>query len=382
MHICFLTPEYPHPNLSNSGGLGTSIKNLATQLVNEDVKVTVVVCNQKKDAVFIENHITFHSIKHRQYNLFGFYRYRKFLEMYLNRLCQSEQIDLIEAPDWTGLTAFMKLDVPLVIRFNGSDAYFCKLDGRPQKKKNYLFEKWALHGADHLLSVSQFTADETRALFNLKKNITVIPNSIDSNRFEPQPEKEEPNSVLYFGTLIRKKGVLELAPIFNLVHKTHPEAQFIFAGKDVVDVFTGKSTKTMILEGLDDAVKEKTQFLEELPYTEIQEEIAKATVIVLPSFAEAMPMTWLESMAMEKALVTSDIGWAKELMVDGETGYTVSPKDPQKYADKISSLLQDKALRESLGQQARKRVVEHFSSKIISRKNLQFYQSVVKKENP
>lgn len=381
MHICFLTPEYPHPDIGKSGGLGTSIKNLATQLVKEGVKVTVVVCGQKQDAVFMEDHITFHVIRQRTYPLFGFYRYRKFLETYLNRLCHSENIDLVEAPDWTGISAFMQLQVPLVIRFNGSDAYFCKLDGRPQKKKNYFFEKWALQGADHLLSVSQFTADETRAIFNLKKEITVIPNSIDIHRFEPQPDKEQADRVLYFGTIIRKKGVLELASIYNLVHAAHPETQFIFAGKEVVDVFTGISTKAMILEGLDDAVKEKIHFLEESPYAAIQKEIAKATVVVLPSFAEAMPMTWLEAMAMEKALVTSDIGWAKELMIDGVTGSTVHPKDHQRYADKIGALLKDTPLRKSLGVQARKRVVEHFSTKVITQKNSDFYKSIVNNQD-
>jgi len=377
MHLCFLTPEYPHPNLGPSGGLGTSIKNLATQLVKEGVKVTVVVVGQKQDAVFMEDQLTFYAIKQRAYSLFGFYRYRKFIEATLNRLCNSEEIDLIEAPDWTGITAFMKFQRPLIIRFNGSDAYFCKLDGRPQKKKNYFFEKWALQGANHLLSVSQFTADETRGIFGIKKDITVIPNSIDVKRFVPQPDKEQPNRVLYFGTLIRKKGVLELAPIYNLVQASCPKTQFIFAGKDVVDVFTKKSTKTMILEGLTDSAKNNVHFLEELPYSQIQEEIAKATVVVLPSFAEALPMTWLEAMAMGKALVTSDIGWAKELMVDGETGFTVHPKDHQKYADKIGTLLKDKKLRDQLGKQARKRVSEHFSTKVITQKNIDFYKAVM-----
>lgn len=378
MHLCYLTPEYPHPDIGFSGGLGTSIKNLATQLVKKGVTVTVVVYGQKQDAEFMEDQITFHVLRQRTYSLFGFYRYRKFLETYLNRLCRSEQIDLIEAPDWTGITAFMKLQVPLVIRFNGSDAYFCKLDGRPQKKKNYLFEKWGLHGADHLLSVSRFTADETRTLFKLKKEITVIPNSIDVHRFVPQPENEQPDRVLYFGTIIRKKGVLELASIYNLVHTTCPDTQFIFAGKDVVDVFTQKSTKAMILEGMHPETQQQSVFLEELPYDAIQEEIAQATVVVLPSFAEALPMTWLEAMAMEKALVTSDIGWAKEVMVEGNTGYTVAPKNHREYADRIVTLLQAPKLRRQLGTQARQRVMERFSTEVVTAQNIAYYQSVVK----
>src|SRR5690606_8080471 len=147
-------------------------------------------------------------------------------------------IHAIEAPDWTGITAFMKLKCPLVIRMNGSDAYFCKLENRQQKKKNFFFEKAALKGADHLLSVSKFTAEQTALIFKLKKEITVIPNSVDTSYFKPGNKSLEKNTILYFGTIIRKKGVLELAEIFNIITQEIPEAKLVFAGKDVIDKLT------------------------------------------------------------------------------------------------------------------------------------------------
>ncbi|WP_339611418.1 glycosyltransferase family 4 protein, partial [uncultured Planktosalinus sp.] len=372
MHLCFLTPEYPHPSIGTSGGLGSSIKNLATQLVKEGVQVTVVVCGRQREQVFVDEGIAFYIMKQVKYPLFGFYLYRKHIERYLNILIRDTHIDLVEAPDWTGITAFMHLKAPLVIRFHGSDAYFCKLDGRPQKKKNYWFENNALKRADYLLSVSAFTAKVTKALFQLNKEIKVIPNSINTARFQPQPEKELPGRVLYFGTLIRKKGVLELSKIFNRVNRQLPDTQFILAGKDVRDVFTKQSTKAMMLEEMSSDTRKQTRFLEELPYDAIQQEIAKATVAVLPSFAEALPMTWLEAMAMEKALVTSDIGWAQEVMVDGETGFTVAPKNHEHYAERIVTLLQEPKLRSQLGTQARQRVVEHFSSEVVTLQNIDY----------
>src|SRR5690606_34870048 len=129
----------------------------------------------------------------------------------------------IEAPDWTGITAFMSLKCPLIIRFNGSDSYFCRLENRPQKKKNFWFEKLALKGADHLLSVSKFTAEQTALIFDIKRKITVIPNSVDITYFNLKNRDIEPNTILYFGTIIRKKGVLELAAIFNIIIKEKPE---------------------------------------------------------------------------------------------------------------------------------------------------------------
>ena len=54
MKIGFLTPEYPHEKTGNSGGLGTSIKNLAHALTALGHEVVVLVYEQKQDAVFLD----------------------------------------------------------------------------------------------------------------------------------------------------------------------------------------------------------------------------------------------------------------------------------------------------------------------------------------
>ena len=130
-------------------------------------------------------------------------------------------------------------------------------------------------------------------------------------------------------------------------------------------------------EKLSPEAKPGVVWLESLPYDQVQEEIAKAQVVVLPSFAEALPMTWIEAMAMEKALVTSDIGWAKEVMIDGETSFTVDPKDHDTYAEKILQLLKDPALAVKMGKAARQRILEKFSTEVVVEQNIKFYEGVV-----
>ncbi|MDT0645324.1 glycosyltransferase family 4 protein [Zunongwangia sp. F260] len=378
MHLAFLTPEYPHTLSTSTGGLGTSIKNMVIALVEKGVTVTVFIYGQQQDKIFTEEGIHFHFIKQQHYKFLGWYFYRKFLQNYLNRAIVEENIDAIEAPDWTGITAFIKLKCPLVIRMNGSDAYFCNLENRPQKKKNYWFEKLALKGADHLLSVSQFTAEKTASIFHLERKIKIIPNSVDINRFSPQQQGIKPGTVLYFGSLIRKKGVLELPEIFNHLERENLPVQLKLAGRDVTDKATGRSTKNLMLENFSPGAAQKIVWLGNLPYEEILEEILNAHVIVLPSFAEALPMTWIEAMSMEKALVTSDIGWAKEVMVDGETGYTVDPKNHQLYASRIFQLLTKPALAKSMGKAARERIMNKFSTKVVVEENIRFYKSITR----
>ena len=88
-------------------------------------------------------------------------------------------------------------------------------------------------------------------------------------------------------------------------------------------------------------------------------------------------MTWIEAMSMQKALVTSDIGWANEIMIDGETGFTVDPKNHSEYADRILELLQDCALRKKMGAAARKRVEAKFDMKHVVDQNIIFYKKVI-----
>lgn len=378
MHIGFLTPEYPHSRFGPSGGLGTSIRNLAASLVRKGEKVTVFVYGQKKDEAFQEEGIHFLGISQIKYPVFGWYLYRKYLEKILNKTCLREGIDLIEAPDWTGISAFMKLKVPLVIRCNGSDAYFCELEGRKQKAKNRFFERKALSAADRVLAVSAFTARETKRILGLNKEIEVIPNSLEVDDFLPSNIEAKKDRILYFGTLIRKKGVLELAETFNILIERKPEAELILIGKDVTDIFENRSTLELFKEKLSSKALKSLKYHNEVSYEEVTDHIARASVVVLPSFAEALPMTWLEAMAMEKALVTSNIGWAKEVMVDGETGFTVDPKSHEAYADKILYLLDNPEIALKMGQAARKQVEKKFATRVVVEQNIAFYQQVLR----
>ena len=373
MHIGFLIPEYPHPRVLSSAGIGTSIRNLAVALAAEGVDVSVFVYGQEEDAVFSENGIKFHLIRQRNFPLAGWFLYRKFLQNYLNKFIVKDKIEVIEAPDWTGITAFMKLRCSLVIRMHGSDAYFCKLEGRPQKKKNFWFEKQALEGADRLLSVSEFTAKQTAEMFKLKKKVRIIPNSIDTNYFVLDSRGIVPDTLLYFGSIIRKKGLLELAEIFNEVVKLKPEVKLLLLGRDVKDIFENKSSLALFQQKLSPEARKQVEHIPGVPYEKIRDYVASAAVIVLPSLAEALPMTWLEGMAMEKALVTSDIGWAKEVMIDGKTGYTEDPKNHSAYANKIISLLNDPDLSARMGRAGREQVLRKFSTEVVVRQNMDFY---------
>lgn len=376
MHIAFLTPEYPHPITSPSGGLGTSIKNVAEELVAMNIDVSVLVYGQEREEKIQEEGVYIYLIQKKEYLFGGWYFYRKYLENRLNTFIAEQKVDLVEAPDWTGITAFINLKCPIVIRLNGSDAYFCYLEKRKQKFKNRFFEKKALSSADEIISVSEFTGNLTLKIFNLNRSYEVIPNSIQVDKFRAEKDFK-PGRILYFGTLIRKKGIIELAEIFNKIVEKNPEAELVLAGRDVVDIKEKVSTFELFKRNLSSSAISRIKYLGSLPYESIKNEIEKANVIILPSFAEALPMTWIEAMAMKKALVTSNVGWANEVIINGESGYTVNPKDHKEFATKVSLILDDNMLCVDMGEKARKRVEENFSSTIVANRNIEFYNKVI-----
>lgn len=381
MNIAFLTPEYPHAATGKSGGIGTSIKNLATGLVAEGCKVVVLVYGQPKDAVFFDTTIEVHQIKNRKLKGLSWWLTRKKIEKKINDLYQNKSIDIVEAPDWTGITSFIQpKKCPIVIRLNGSDTYFCHLDGRKVKRINKFHEKRALEKANGLISVSWFTADVTNTIFNFSKDFTIIPNSIDVNLFNIDKNVEiKEHTVLYFGTLIRKKGLLELPFIFNELVQLDSKAKLLLIGKDASDIATGNESTWALMQPLfnEEALK-KVTYVGGVPYEAIKQHIERTAVCVFPTFAEALPVSWIEAMALKKAIVASNIGWSKEVIDDGKNGFIVHPKNHTEFANKIHQLLMDNSLREEFGKQARLKVEQQFSQEVVAKQSIEFYKKMIK----
>lgn len=380
MHIAFLTPEFPHAKITHAAGLGTSIKNLTTALVKEGVEVTVFVYGQKAQEIIIENGIKLHLIQNKKYKFLGWFFHRKHIEKYCNKVIKEEKIELLEAPDWTGITAFMKFLIPLVIRFHGSDTYFCHMESRKQKRKNYWFEKLAINRAKAFIAPTTFAGDISKELFKIKsKEIKTIHYGLELENFTNElPETFEKGLILYVGTLIRKKGVLELPEIFNKVRREFSEAKIVLIGSDSFDIKTNSNSTWQLIQNLfTEQDLKNVEYIGKIPYNQVQEYIRKANICVFPTFAETLGMVTIESMAMKKAVVNSNIGWAKELIIDEESGFLVHPDDHSLYASRIIELLRNEVLTLQIGKQARSRVESKFDIIKLVKVNIEFYQKLI-----
>lgn len=380
MNILFITPEYPHPNAGNSGGIGTSIKNLAASLLHSGHNVYVLLYGANKDLVINDNGVEIHCVENIKVKGFSWWLSRKKVEKYTNDyLIPLMKLDIVEVADWTGFSAFLKLNAPVIMRLHGSDTYFCKLEGRKQKYKNFFFEKKAYTQVDKIIAVSDFVGRMSNRFLGIHRCYEVIHNGVSLETFmNVGITQAKDGLVLYFGTLIRKKGCLDIPFIFNALNQMNPDAHLELVGRDSADIKTGSlSTWTLMENAFSDSVKRRVNYVGPVPYSEIVERIASASVCIFPSYAEACPLSWLEAMAMGKAIVASNIGWANEIIEDGVEGYLVDPSDHKEYAYRINLLLNDIDLREKLGINARMKVENYLSSKIVADKSVECYQKLI-----
>lgn len=378
MHIGFITSHFPFHDTKSVGGIGTSIKNLSDELVALGHSVSVFVYGQEKDYKFIEGGITLVTIKNIKIKGLSWFLTRKKIQSTILKAHEISKIDIVETPDWEGISSFINLYCPVVIRLNGSDTYFCHLDNRPVKWINKFHEKRALAKADGHISVSQYTADVTNQLFHTNKKFTIIPNGINTNSFNTNDTCNDSKTILYFGGIIRKKGVLEIPHYFNQVIEKIPDAQLILIGQDMYDKLTGNvSTFQMMQQLFSEEAGLNVKFLGSVPYQEIKKYIEKATLCIFPSYAEALPVSWIEAMAMAKPVVASNIGWSKEVIDDGIDGFLVNPGQHTEYANKIIQFLQNKGLQKELGIAARKKIERKFSMSIVAQQSLSFYKSLI-----
>jgi glycosyltransferase involved in cell wall biosynthesis len=92
---------------------------------------------------------------------------------------------------------------------------------------------------------------------------------------------------------------------------------------------------------------------------------AQASIAVLPSFLEALPMFLIEAMSRGCAVISTDVGQILELV--GESGLIVPAGDSDKLASALRRLMSDESTRLALGQAARERVKDNYSSDKVQR---------------
>lgn len=381
MHIAFLSTEYPHATLPPAGGIGSFVKSMAYALTAQQHLVTVfLIGNQLNDKIWNDGAVKIIQIGTPEKNKFSFLFNRLKIAHVIKQNVLSLQIDLLECPDWEGWHAFVKVKIPIITRIHGSVSYFNHLENKQRSRLMYFLERRAFMRSDAIIAVSNFAGQLTEQLFRTGKSYEVIYNGVDMQKFKPVTPVQQEGSegtILYFGSLMRKKGCLEIPFIFNEVVARRPNSRLVLAGKDTIDHLSGLSVWEMMQKEFSPEALPRVKYTGAVPYQEMQQLIAESEVCIFPSYAEAFPISWLEAMSMSKAIVASNIGWANESIEDQKSGFLVNPSDHGEYSEKILALLNNPDLQREMGKHARLRIDDFFDIKKIIHTNIEMYKSFI-----
>ena len=104
--------------------------------------------------------------------------------------------------------------------------------------------------------------------------------------------------------------------------------------------------------------------------------LGELDVVALPSWTEGLPLVVLEAMAHARPVVATPVGGTPEVVLDGETGLLVPPRDPRALAAALQRLVDDADLRRRLGEAGKRRAVERFSAGAMTSRMLELYDEV------
>ena len=107
--------------------------------------------------------------------------------------------------------------------------------------------------------------------------------------------------------------------------------------------------------------------------------LESADCMVLPSYAERLPMAILEAMACGLPIISTNVGTIPEVITDGIEGFLIEPGDIEALADRLVRLDRDKPLRRQMGLAGRELVRQQYSLDIMIKRLMDIYHDVQRK---
>ena len=114
-----------------------------------------------------------------------------------------------------------------------------------------------------------------------------------------------------------------------------------------------------------------------LPHDELERLYERAAIVAVPSRREGFGVVCAEAMAFGRAVVATAVGGLVDLVVDGETGILVPPRDVAALRAALERLLADGELRRRLGRAARERVARYCSPGAVTDATLAAYEAAL-----
>lgn len=235
-----------------------------------------------------------------------------------------------------------------------------------------LLKKW-FHKLDGKIAVSELAMKYVNKYF--PDDYTIIPNGVDTGHFSPSvPPIEEFNdgklNILFIGRLEKRKGMDYLLEAYRQVKSEFPNSRLIAVGPGVR--LRRKYEKRVRQNNLKDVV-----FVGYASYRDLPRYYKTADIVCCPAIGwESFGIVLIEAMATNTPVVASNIDGYNSVLTHGAEGLLVPPKNPEKLAQALISLMTDESLRQQMGAKGRLKALE-YDWENIAQRVLNYYIGVL-----
>jgi N-acetyl-alpha-D-glucosaminyl L-malate synthase BshA len=346
------------------GGSGVVATELGKALAQRGHQIHFIAYSMPFRLGHVTENIFFHEVNVNVYPLFEYPPYSLALTSKMVDVAKFEKLDLLHVhyavPHATSavlardILAKQGLHVPVVTTLHGTDITIVGQDSSFAPVVNF-----SINESDGVTAVSKYLQQETVEHFDIDKEIEVIPNFIDTERFVRMNKGHFKQALCPDGekVLVHVSNFRPVKRATDVVHVFHRLRE---EGLPVKLLLVGDGPDRMSTQRLarELGVYDDIRFLGK--QEPIEEILSIADVFLIPSGSETFGLAALEAMACSVPVVSSNIGGLPELNIDGVTGFLCPLGDIDAMTDRTRRILEDDDLQMEMGHAARRRAVEEF----------------------
>ncbi len=350
------------------GGSGVVATELGKALADEGHQVHFITYSQPARLDFFSANLFYHEVAVRDYPLFDYAPYESALASKLVDVVRFEKLDVLHVhyaiPHASAafmakqILATYGIHIPVVTTLHGTDITLVGKD--PTYKPVVTF---SINQSDGITTVSQSLKDDTLNHFDITREIKVIPNFIDFQRFSLKPKDHfkkaiAPNNerILIHTSNFRKvKRTSDVILMFHKILEKIP-SKLLMVGDG-----PERSSNEQMCRSL--GIGEHVRFLGK--QDAVEEILSVSDLFLMPSESESFGLAALEAMACKVPAITSNAGGLPELNIDGYCGYMSNVGDVDDMARNSIAILKDDEVLQEFKENAFKRAQEFDLKKIL-----------------